>query len=54
MQTYTIKELETVLKRKPKTIKKYIKDNVLSASKICGRYIVTEESVREFLEETKI
>lgn len=53
MKTYTIKELEPILKRKTKTILKYIKDGALSASKICGRYIVTEENIEEFLKEYK-
>ena len=54
MVTYTLKELEPVLKRKVKTIKDYINFAGLKATKINGRYIVTEENLRDFLESYKI
>lgn len=54
MQTYTIKELEPILKRKSKTIKRYIKDGVLEATKIGKSYIITEENIREMLDSYKI
>ncbi|MCL2355233.1 MAG: helix-turn-helix domain-containing protein [Oscillospiraceae bacterium] len=50
MQTYTLKELQPILKRTPKTIKKYIKDGALDASIINQRYIITEENVKDFLD----
>lgn len=53
MTTYTIKELEPILKRKSKTIKEYINYGGLKASKIYGRYIVNEEDLKAFLESKK-
>ena len=54
MITYTIKELEPILKRKSKTIKRYIKDGELEATKIGKGYIITEEDVKEFLNDYKV
>ena len=54
MKLYTINELETVLHRKAKTIKEYINYGGLKASRICGRYLVSEEDLKRFLEEYKI
>ena len=54
MVTYTLKELEPVLKRKVKTIKDYINYGDLKASIIYGRYLVTEEDLKKFLESKKI
>ena len=50
MVVYTIKELEPILKRKAKTIKDYINYGGLKASKICGRYLVSEEDLKNFLD----
>ena len=54
MITYTVKELEPILKRKSKTIKRYIKDGELEAIRIGKGYIITEEKVREFFEDYKV
>ncbi len=54
MVTYTLKELEPVLKRKVKTIKDYINFGGLKASIINGRYIITEEDLKEFLDSYKL
>lgn len=54
MKTYTIKELEPILKRKAKTIKKYIEDGVLPATKIGKGYIITEDNILEMLENYKV
>ena len=51
---YTINELEKVLHRKYKTIKDYIDYGGLKASNINGRYLITEDSLKEFLENYKI
>lgn len=53
MITYTIKELEPILKRKYKTILKYIRKGTLPSSQINGRYYVTDEDIKIFLEENK-
>ena len=54
MVTYTMKELEPILKRKAKTIKEYINYGGLNATKLNGRYLITEEDLKEFLESKKI
>lgn len=54
MKLYTINELETVLHRKAKTIKDYIIYGGLKASNINGRYLISEEDLKEFLENYKI
>lgn len=54
MEIYTLKELEPVLKRTPKTIKRYIKNGGLNATIINGRYLITEEDVKEFLDFCKV
>ena len=53
MKTYTIKELEPVLKRKEKTIRYYIKEKLLNASFFNNRYVITEKDVEDFLNSTK-
>ena len=50
MITYTLKELEPILKRKVKTIKDYINYGGLKATRINGRYLVTEEDLKKFLD----
>lgn len=54
MVTYTLKELEPILKRKVKTIKDYINFAGLKATKINGRYIITEEDLKQFLDNYKV
>lgn len=54
IKTYSLKDLEEVLKRKVKTIKDYINYGDLEASIINGRYLVTEEDLKKFLESKKI
>lgn len=54
MKLYTINELETVLHRKAKTIKDYIIYGGLKASNINGRYLISEEDLKAFLEDYKI
>lgn len=53
MKLYTINELETVLHRKAKTIKDYINYGGLKASNINGRYLISEEDLKAFLESYK-
>lgn len=52
MKTYTIKELEPVLKRKEKTIKSFIKKKILNASFYNNVYVITEKDVEDFLNST--
>lgn len=53
MKTYTIKELEPILKRKEKTIRYYINSHILNASCFNNRYVITEKDVEDFFESTK-
>lgn len=54
MVTYTLKKLESVLKRKVKTIKDYINFAEMKATKINGRYIIIEEDLKDFLDSCKV
>ncbi|MEE0866078.1 MAG: helix-turn-helix domain-containing protein [Clostridia bacterium] len=54
MVCYTINELEKILHRKSKTIKDYIDYGGLKASNINGRYLITEDSLKEFLDSYKV
>lgn len=54
MTVYTIKELEPILKRKSKTIKDYIVYGGLKASRLNGRYLISEEDLKQFLDMYKI
>lgn len=53
MTTYTIKELEPILKRKYKTILKYVRKGLLPSSQINGRYVITDNDIQIFLKEHK-
>lgn len=53
MTLYTISDLETILKRKAKTIKDYINYDGLRASNINGRYLISEDDLKAFLENHK-
>lgn len=53
MRTYTIKEVERILKRKEKTIRNYIKEKKLNASFFNNRYVITEKDIENFFNDTK-
>ena len=53
MSIYTINELVPILKRGYKTILKYVKEGKLPSSKVNGRYLITDEDIKIFLEENK-
>lgn len=52
MKTYTIKELEPILKRKEKTIRSYIKNKYIKASFFNNVYVISEKDVEDFLNST--
>lgn len=54
IKTYTVEELVPILKRKEKTIRGYINNRELKASLLGNGFVVTEESVREFLEDNQV
>ena len=53
MQTYSVKELVPVLKRKEKSIRNYILEKELKASLIGNRYVITEEDLQEFIQKMR-
>lgn len=46
---YTLTELEEVLGLSHKTLQRCVTDGRLQAKKICGKWRVTEEGVKNFL-----
>lgn len=54
IKTYTVEELVPILKRKEKTIRNYINNRELKASLLGNGFVVTEEAVREFLEDNQV
>lgn len=53
MEVYTVQEVAEKLKVDPETIRRYIKDGTMQASKLGNRYRITEEDLREFLNKTR-
>jgi excisionase family DNA binding protein len=49
IKIFTIEEAAETLKTRPSTIKSLIKEGKLSAKKIGGRWILTENDLRKFL-----
>jgi excisionase family DNA binding protein len=49
LKIFTIEEAAETLKTRPSTIKSLIKEGKLSAKKIGGRWILTENDLRKFL-----
>lgn len=54
MKIYDLKEVSNLLKMNIQTLRKYIKEGKLKASKVGTHYIITEESIKEFLSDTII
>lgn len=49
-KTYTIKELASVLKCTPQTIRNYIRGKKLNAIKVNNKVYITETALNNFLE----
>lgn len=49
MKVYNLKEVVKLLGLNIQTIRQYIKEGKLKASKIGTHYIVTDEAIKEFL-----
>lgn len=49
MNTYSTQEVAKILKVKPFTVRQYILNRELEASVIGRGYVVTEESLQEFI-----
>lgn len=54
IKTYTVEELVPILKRREKTIRNYINNRELKASLIGNGFVVTEEAVKEFLQDNQV
>lgn len=53
MVTYTVKELKPILKKCEKTIREYIISKRLKAIRLGNKYVVTEESLNQFIKENE-
>lgn len=54
MTTYSVKELKPILKKSEKTIRKYISNGELNALQLGNKYVITEESLKDFIKENEI
>lgn len=54
MKLYDLKEVSDLLKMNIQTLRKYIKEGKLKASKVGTHYMITEEGIKEFLSDTII
>lgn len=54
MQVYNLKEVVKLLGLNIQTIRQYIKEGKLKASKIGTHYIVTEDAIKEFLKANEV
>ncbi len=54
MKVYDLKELAELLKMNIRTLQKYVREGKLKASKVGTHYIITEESLKEFLEAQEV
>jgi excisionase family DNA binding protein len=54
MKVYDINEVCELLKMNIQTIRIYIREGKLKASKVGRKYIITEENLKEFLEANEV
>lgn len=54
MKVYDLKELATLLKINIRTLQRYVREGKLKASKVGIHYIITEDSLKEFLEAQEV
>jgi excisionase family DNA binding protein len=54
MQVYNLKEVVKLLGLNIQTIRQYIKEGKLKASKIGTHYMVTDEAIKEFLKANEV
>lgn len=54
MKIYDLKEVVKLLGLNIQTIRKFIKEGKLKASKIGTHYIVTEDAIKEFLKANEV
>lgn len=54
MKVYDLNEVCELLKMNIQTIRIYIKERKLKASKIGRKYIITEDDLKEFIESQRV
>lgn len=54
MKVYNLKEVVKLLGLNIQTIRQYIKEGKLKASKIGTHYMVTDEAIKEFLKANEV
>jgi excisionase family DNA binding protein len=54
MKIYNLKEVVNLLGLNIQTIRQFIKEGRLKASKVGTHYMVTDEAIKEFLKDTQI
>ena len=54
MKVYDLNEVCELLKMNIQTIRIYIKEGKLKASKIGRKYIITEDDLKEFIESQRV
>lgn len=54
MKIYNLDEVCELLKMNKQTIRKYIRNGKLKASKVGTHYMVTDEAIQEFLKATEV
>ena len=54
MKIYNLDEVCELLKMNKQTIRKYIRNGKLKASKVGTHYMVQDEAIKEFLKDTQI
>lgn len=54
LKVYELKEVCELLKINLQVLRRYIKDGEIKASKIGRKYIITEESLRDFIKKNEV
>lgn len=54
MQVYNLKEVVKILGLNIQTIRKFIKEGKLKASKVGTHYMVTDEAIKDFLKANEV
>lgn len=54
MKFYTTKEISCILGLSIKTIQKLIREKQLQAYRVGGRYLVSEETLKEYINNRKV
>ena len=49
IKVYTVPELSELLQMQPQSVRKYLKEGKIKGAKAGGKWVVSEEALREFL-----